>query len=107
VAGRWPRREPFLRAVRWEGVFPLGLARGSKLNPDEMRKVLSFIRNHRVDTTAYDLVATSGANGHVDDNESLSAYAAAGVTWWLEDLRKCCNLSRELGSRIRNGPPRI
>ena len=107
VAGRWPRRDPFLRAARWEGVFPLGLARGSKLNPDEMRKVLLFIRNHRVDTTAYDLIATSGANGHVDDNEMLSAYAAAGVTWWLEDLRKWCNSSLELGSRIRNGPSRI
>ena len=107
VAGRWPRREPILRAARWEGVFPLGLERGSKLNPDEMRKVLSFIRNHRVDTTAYDLVATSGANGHVDDKEMLSAYAAAGVTWWLEDMRKSCNSSLELGSRIRNGPPRI
>ena len=107
VAGRWPRREPFLRAARWDGVFPLGLARGSKLNPDEIRKVLSFIRKHRADTSAYDLVATSGDNGQVDDNEMLRAYAAAGATWWMKDMRRWRNSREELGSRIRKGPPRI
>ena len=107
VAGRWPRREPFLRAARWEGVFPLGLAQGSKLNPDEIRMVLSFIRNHRVDTTAYDLVATSGANGLVDDNKMLTAYATAGATWWMEDVRNWRNSREALGNRIRKGPPRI
>jgi len=107
VAGRWPRREPFLRAARWEGVFPLGLAQGSKLNPDEIRMVLSFIRNHRVDTTAYDLVATSGANGLVDDNKMLAAYATAGATWWMEDVRNWRNSREALGNRIRKGPPRI
>jgi alkanesulfonate monooxygenase SsuD/methylene tetrahydromethanopterin reductase-like flavin-dependent oxidoreductase (luciferase family) len=107
VAGRWPRREPFLRAARWEGVFPLGLARGSKLNPDEIRKVLSFIRKHRAHTTVYDLVVTSGDSGRVDDNETLSAYAAAGATWWMEDVRKWRNSPGTLGDRICQGPPRI
>jgi alkanesulfonate monooxygenase SsuD/methylene tetrahydromethanopterin reductase-like flavin-dependent oxidoreductase (luciferase family) len=107
VGGRWPRREPFLRAARWDGVFPLGLARGSRLNPDEIQKVLSFIRKHRTDTSAYDLVATSGDNGQVDDNEMLHAYAAAGATWWMKDVRRWRNSREELGSRIREGPPRI
>ena len=107
VAGRWPRTEPFLRAARWEGVFPLGLARGSKLNPDEIRKVLSFIRKRRAHTTIYDLVVTSGDSGHVDDNEMLSAYAAAGATWWMEDVRKWRNSRETLGDQIRQGPPRI
>jgi len=107
VAGRWPRREPFLRAVRWEGVFPLGLARGSKLNPDEIRNVLSFIRNHRADQSPYDLIATSGDSGQVEDNEMLRAYAAAGTTWWMADLRRWRNSREELRNRIRKGPPRL
>lgn len=107
VAGRWPRREPFLRAAQWDGVFPLGLARGSKLNPDEIRTVVSFIRKHRVDTSPYDVITTSGANGQVDDNEMLCAYADAGATWWLQDMRKWRNSSQELKSRILRGPPRI
>lgn len=107
VAGRWPRREPFLRAARWDGVFPLGLARGSKLSPDEIRKVFSFIRKHRADTSAYDLVATSGDNDHGNYNEMLRAYAAAGATWWMKDVRRWRNSREELGSRICKGPPRI
>lgn len=105
VAGRWPRNEPFLRAARWDGVFPLGLARGSKLNPEEIRNVLSFIRNHRTSTHAYDVVVTSGADGHVDTNEMLRAYATAGATWWMEDMRQWSNSREELERRIRNGPP--
>jgi len=107
VAGRWPRRTPFLRAARWDGVFPLGLARGSKLNPDEIRNVLSFIRNHRADQSPYDLVTTSGDSGQVVDNELLREYAAAGATWWMADLRRWCNSREELGIRIRKGPPRL
>lgn len=107
VAGRWPRREPFLRAARWDGVFPLGLARGSKLSPDEIRKVFSFIRKRRADISAYDLVATSGDNDHGNDNEMLRAYAAAGATWWMKDVRRWRNSREELGSRICKGPPRI
>ena len=107
VAGRWPRREPFLRASRWDGVFPLGLARGSKLNPDEMRNVLTFIGGHRADQTPYDLIATSGESGQLDDNEMLRAYAAAGTTWWMQDVRKWRNSREELEIQIRKGPPRI
>ena len=107
VAGRWPRRAPILRAARWDGVFPLGLARGSKLNPAEIRKVLCFIRNHRTATTPYDIVATSGANSQVDDSEMLRAYAAAGATWWMTDMRRWRNSREELRSQIRKGPPRF
>ena len=107
VAGRWPRKEPFVRAARWDGVFPLGLARGSKLNPAEIRKVLCFIRNHRTATTPYDIVATSGANGQADDSEMLRAYAAAGATWWMTDMRRWRNSREELRSQIRKGPPRF
>jgi len=107
VAGRWPRREPFLRAARWDGVFPLGLARGSKLSPDEIRKVFSFVRKRRADTSAYDFVATSGDNDHGNDNEMLRAYAAAGATWWMKDVRRWRNSREELGNRICKGPPRI
>lgn len=107
VAGRWPKKKAFLRAARWEGVYPLGLARGSKLGPDDIREMLSFIRNHRVDTFSYDVVATSGANGQVEDSGMLGAYAAAGVTWWMQDLRNWRNSKQELRTRISKGPPRI
>ena len=106
VAGRWPRLRPFLRAARWDGVFPLGLSIGSKLNPEELRNVVNFVRNHRTDTSPYDVVATSGADGRVEKAE-LSAYAAVGVTWWMEDMRKWRNSRDDLRIQITKGPPRV
>jgi len=107
VAGRWPKRKPFIRAAQWDGVFPLGLARGSRLNPDEIRSIASFIRANRTNSSPYDIVVTSGASGQVDDDKMLRAYAEAGATWWVEDMRKWCNSRQELRNRIGIGPPRI
>ena len=104
VAGRWPRRRPFLRAARWDGVFPLGLSVGSKLNPDELRTVVNFVRTHRTDTSPYDVVATSGAYGS-PDIAALSAYDAVGVTWWMQDMRRWRNSYDDLRSQITKGPP--
>ena len=107
VAGRWPRRSPFLRAARWDGAFPLGLARGSTLKPRELKDVSAFIRSHRKATSPYDLIASSGADGHVEDGSGLSEYAAAGVTWWMQDMRRWCNSRDGLIAEVTKGPPSV
>jgi len=101
VAGRWPTHKPFLRAARWDGAFPLGKVVGSKLNPDELQAVNDFVKAHRTDASPFDLVATSGAEGLVADEATLAAYAASGVTWWMQDLRKWRNSYDELLTRVR------
>ena len=107
VAGRWPRQVPFLRAARWDGVFPLGLSSGSKLSPEEIGHVATFIRSHRTDTSPFDVVATSGADGRMADSDTLLAYGAAGATWWMQDMRRWCNSRSELLAEIRKSPRRI
>jgi alkanesulfonate monooxygenase SsuD/methylene tetrahydromethanopterin reductase-like flavin-dependent oxidoreductase (luciferase family) len=107
VAGRWPRQEPFLRAARWDGVFPLGIKRGSKLSPEEIRQVTTFISSKRQDDSPYDVIATSGANGQIPSAEKLSEFEAGGVTWWMLDVREWRNSRDELRKRIENGPPLI
>ena len=106
VSGRWPRKAPFLRAARWDGVFPLGLSRGSRLSPDEIREVITFIKKQRSDTSSYDIVATSGADGH-SSSDLLCAYETLGVTWWMHDMRKSCNSHQELRTQIEKGPPQL
>ena len=107
VSGRWPRKAPFLRAARWDGVFPLGLSRGSKLSPGEVREVITFIKKHRPDTSLYDVVATSGADGETLSPDLLSTYETVGVTWWMHDMRRSCNSQEELRTQIKKGPPRL
>lgn len=107
VAGRWPKDAPFLRAARWDGAFPLGLERGSTLKPNELKEVGEFIRSHRKATSPYDIIGTSGADGHLENENGLRAYAAAGATWWMQDMRRWCNSRNELMAQIRKGPRRI
>lgn len=107
VAGRWPRQKPFLRAAQWDGVFPLGLSRGSKLNPQEIRRVKEFVYGHRTYTSHYDIVATSGADGQLESDEVMSAYEAAGATWWMQDMRRWRNSYDELLTQIRKSPRRV
>lgn len=107
VAGRWPRRAPFLRAALWDGVFPLGLQRGSTLQPSEFEEVSDFIKEHRKTTSPFDFIATSGADGHMEHHEGLRAYAEAGATWWMRDMRRWCDSRDELMTLIKSGPPRV
>jgi len=107
VAGRWPKQAPFRRAARWDGAFPLGPARGSTLKPDELRKVSDFIQSQRTITERYDIVATSGADGHLENEDTLLAYADAGATWWMQDMRRWCNSRRELMAQVRRGPQKL
>jgi alkanesulfonate monooxygenase SsuD/methylene tetrahydromethanopterin reductase-like flavin-dependent oxidoreductase (luciferase family) len=104
VSGRWPRKAPFLRAARWDGVFPLGLARGSKLGPDEVREVITFIKKQRPDISSYDVVATSGGDGQTPALDLLSAYETVGVSWWMQDMRRSCNSYEDLKTQIKKGP---
>jgi alkanesulfonate monooxygenase SsuD/methylene tetrahydromethanopterin reductase-like flavin-dependent oxidoreductase (luciferase family) len=105
VAGRWPRKAPFRRAARWDGAFPLGLVRGSTLKPDELRKVSDFIKSQRTTAGRYDIIATSGADGHLESEDTLLAYAGVGATWWMRDLWRWCNSRQELMAQVRAGPP--
>jgi hypothetical protein len=77
------------------------------LKPDELRKVSDFIKSQRTIAERYDIVATSGADGHLDNEDTLLAYADAGATWWMQDMRRWCNSRRELMVQVRRGPQKL
>jgi alkanesulfonate monooxygenase SsuD/methylene tetrahydromethanopterin reductase-like flavin-dependent oxidoreductase (luciferase family) len=119
VAGTWPKKRPFRRAARWDGVVPLGEDRGQgpRMTPPEVRAMLTYVREHRTDDGPFDVVIgghTNTPDGQ-DDRAVVESYVEAGATWWLEDVSPWpfgwnwrgawpIDAMRE---RIRNGPPRI
>lgn len=117
VAGWWPNKPPLRRAARWDGICPGKW--GAELTPDDWREILAYIAQYRTGATPFDAVhggTTNGANS-AEDQHRIAAYAAAGVTWWIEDVSpwrfgysweaplapEAADLMRE---RIRQGPPR-
>lgn len=104
VAGVWPGTRPFRRAARWDGIAPIG--RTGALSPDDIRHMRAYIDRHRTSTTPYD-VALSGRAHEQPAGERrahVEAYAAAGVTWWLESVWADVPLA-EVGAIIESGPP--
>jgi alkanesulfonate monooxygenase SsuD/methylene tetrahydromethanopterin reductase-like flavin-dependent oxidoreductase (luciferase family) len=109
VGGVWPRKRPFRRAARWDGVFPLirrnGVMFGSP-TPGELDEMMAYVRTHRETAGPYDVVV--GREFPREDPEegaaSVASFSKAGATWWLEGPGDDQDLEylREL---IPQGPP--
>jgi alkanesulfonate monooxygenase SsuD/methylene tetrahydromethanopterin reductase-like flavin-dependent oxidoreductase (luciferase family) len=106
AAGFWPRKRPFLRAARWDGVIPLKLP-VRLLEPEDAGEIMSFIRKHRTGKSPFDLVNigwTIGRNRR-RDLEKVTAYSDSGATWWLESLWTKRDSPLGMLERVRAGPP--
>ncbi len=106
VGGFWPRKGPFRRAARWDGVIPLRLPMRLP-QPHDLREILAYVRKHRTSTTPFDMIKigwTSGVNRKAN-TEKITPYVEAGITWWLESLYH--DSPQAMRKRIRMGPPRI
>lgn len=105
VAGVWPGTRPFRRAARWDGIIPTG--RHGMLSPDHIRDMRAYIDSHRNATTPFEVVFQGRAHEQTaaERESHVAAYAAAGVTWWLESVWPDVALS-EVQAIIHRGPPR-
>ncbi|HEX5505888.1 MAG TPA: LLM class flavin-dependent oxidoreductase [Thermomicrobiales bacterium] len=109
VAGYWPNRAPFRRAARWDGVCPGSLNTSwDELMPlADLRATLAYIRAHRAGAAPYDVVVGGYTPG--DDRAAGAAvvapYAAAGVTWWIENIHGLRGPFDAMRERVRQGPP--
>ncbi|MFQ5951007.1 MAG: LLM class flavin-dependent oxidoreductase [Candidatus Geothermarchaeales archaeon] len=116
VAGMWPKKAPFRRAARWDGVFPLKLGLDERLKPEDLRDILTYIKKHRAGGMVFDVVHSGVTSGRdrEQDADMVARYAEVGVTWWLEvtwlqkDIEKWRPSSlEEMQARIRRGPPKV
>ncbi len=120
VGGYWPGKAPFRRAALWDGVIPLGrdLSMAEMLTPEDVRTMLSFVREQRAQAgltdKPFDVVHCGISTGadQLADAALAQTYADVGVTWWLEHLAPDrwgaesdwpLDVMRQ---RIHQGPPR-
>jgi alkanesulfonate monooxygenase SsuD/methylene tetrahydromethanopterin reductase-like flavin-dependent oxidoreductase (luciferase family) len=106
IAGWWPRKPPFRRAARWDGVFP-ELVGGEVPSPEHLGEIVAYVSQYRQRADAFDVVL----NGYTPDPPKRAAnviepYAEAGLTWWLERIEPRRLFSVDgAHSRILSGPP--
>ncbi len=108
VAGTWPHRKPMRRAGRWDGVFPFISGEFALPTPDELRAIVACAMAERTGDGPFDVVLAGSTPG--DDpgraTEIVASYAAAGLTWWQEELTSRRGSLADMRARIVQGPPR-
>jgi alkanesulfonate monooxygenase SsuD/methylene tetrahydromethanopterin reductase-like flavin-dependent oxidoreductase (luciferase family) len=72
VAGEWPHRRPVQRALRWDGLFPVGLP-----GPEALAELTAEVRQSRPDAGSFDVIV------EIPPSDDPQAWARAGATWTL------------------------
>jgi alkanesulfonate monooxygenase SsuD/methylene tetrahydromethanopterin reductase-like flavin-dependent oxidoreductase (luciferase family) len=108
IGGGWPRRTPFRRAARYDGVMPIrvGLGRGETMPVAELREVVDFVRAERGTDTPFDIAIEGTTGASSNDATRVAGYEDVGLTWWIEGLGWWRGDAREAHARVAAGPPR-
>jgi alkanesulfonate monooxygenase SsuD/methylene tetrahydromethanopterin reductase-like flavin-dependent oxidoreductase (luciferase family) len=108
VGGFWPRKAPFRRAAKWDGVIPLKLPE-DLLDPEDLREITSYFRKHHPSKTKFDFVNIGWTMGKSKekDREKVAPFIEAGMTWWLESLYTKRDSPEEMRRIIMRGPPKM
>jgi hypothetical protein len=109
VCGAWPKKAPFQRAARWDGIVAIcGTGENRAILPDEIRAANTYIKQQRDGTDPFDTIVILWSEGDhsVQEQEETVRYAEAGTTWWLEDLSfdRFASL-KDTRERLYKGPP--
>ncbi|HUK28642.1 MAG TPA: LLM class flavin-dependent oxidoreductase [Candidatus Acidoferrales bacterium] len=109
VGGSWPKKRPFKRAAKWDGVLPLKEGGPIRPTPNDLRDILSYTRNHRTVKRSFDAVIIGWGTGkdRKKNADKIAPYINAGMTWWLESLYTCRDSTDRMLERIRLGPPKV
>ena len=116
VAGVWPRKLPFRRAARWDGMFPIKndgteptdmTSEMPVLTPHDIEGAVIFTKSHRVSKGPFDVV--TGVQNSMMSRSELGRIAAeyedAGLTWQTHSFGPWNGTIEECRARIRQGPP--
>lgn len=95
-------RRPRRRAARWDGFAPVSdFWPEGVLTVDDYRTIAADLVTYRDHPGPFDVVVIGNARGTLPVVDTLETYAAAGVTWLLEQALS----PEEARARIRGGPP--
>ncbi len=98
-------RPALRRAARWDGWIIGGVNQAGHMTttPHQLAEQLAYIREHQSASAVFDVALTGQT--HPDEKQLPLAFAAVGVTWWIESLHGTRGSFDELLARVTAGPP--
>ena len=110
VAGMWPRRRPFRRAARYDGVAPILMSESGDFEewtPGDLADIVDYVARHRTEGGSYDVAPSGCAFARSDAEDFLGAMKEAGATWWREGWVPGAMDLNVWTERVLAGPPRL
>ena len=106
VAGTWPRKPPFRRAARFDGVVPMSGDIEQALKPAQIAEIKGYIASQRTSDAPFEIVIAGETPDPERGRAITDEYEAAGATWWLESTLPWKQPLADFQARIAAGPPR-
>jgi alkanesulfonate monooxygenase SsuD/methylene tetrahydromethanopterin reductase-like flavin-dependent oxidoreductase (luciferase family) len=105
-AGTWPKKGPFRRAARLDGVIPLSTDYRNPLTPDDYSNIIGYMKRQGL-PSPYDIVKICFNNSTDNRTKALQDFQDVGVNWWLELLSDWTGDYETIRNIIAKGPPNI
>jgi alkanesulfonate monooxygenase SsuD/methylene tetrahydromethanopterin reductase-like flavin-dependent oxidoreductase (luciferase family) len=109
TVGGWPRRAPFRRAARWDGVCVKSVYHETytRISLDDFRTCLAYVHAHRAQDTPFEVII--GGETPPDRQAGIDIvqpFQQAGATWWIDEGYSYTSEPEKFRARILSGPPR-
>jgi alkanesulfonate monooxygenase SsuD/methylene tetrahydromethanopterin reductase-like flavin-dependent oxidoreductase (luciferase family) len=106
-AGTWPKKGPFKRAAKLDGVIPLSVDYTNPLTPEDYCNMIEYLKNHDL-CYPYDIVKISFNIPEGNDKKrTILDFQDAGVNWWLELVSDWTGSYEKIKDIIMQGPIQI
>jgi len=106
-AGTWPKKGPFRRAAKLDGVVPLSVDYRQPLTPEDYRNMIAYMRKHGL-REPYDVVEISfDASKSSEKKRKVQDFQDVGVNWWLELVSDWNGDYEKIKDIITQGPTHI
>jgi alkanesulfonate monooxygenase SsuD/methylene tetrahydromethanopterin reductase-like flavin-dependent oxidoreductase (luciferase family) len=100
VGGTWPKKGPFRRAARYNGVVPQGTGTGTKF-----RDMMTYVKKHRTNSEHYDWVCSTAYVSRNKRDAFVNEFQGVGATWYIESWGT--ESYEKQTNRVKRGPPVI
>lgn len=118
VVGLWHSPRSMKRVLRYDGILPAKMDANHEfieITPSDIQEIRDFIQQKKPEQPSFDIVVEGQTPGKepAAEMEKVRAFARAGATWWIEanwglsEQPDDAVLLKEIGDRVRRGPPRI
>jgi alkanesulfonate monooxygenase SsuD/methylene tetrahydromethanopterin reductase-like flavin-dependent oxidoreductase (luciferase family) len=112
IGGLWPRKGPFRRASKYDGIMPhtvRSTTLGEQLTDEEVKDIMSFIEKYRKGSMDDFTLAMLSSTSPEEDKarEIISPFLELGAKWWVESVFEWQVTMEDAIDRIKAGPTKL